>query len=90
MLKVKWRLGLSGGAVIANPIPARYEMPPAAINAAIDEALALAESNGIHGPELTPFLLDRVKTITGGDSLESNIALVKNNARLASEIALVM
>ena len=87
MLRVKWQLGLSGGAVIANPIPVLYEMPPAAINAAIDEALALAEKSGIHGPELTPFLLDRVKTITGGDSLESNIALVKNNARLASEIA---
>ena len=90
MLRLKWQLGLSGGAVIANPIPAQYEMPPAAINSAIDEALALAEKNGIQGPELTPFLLDRVKTLTGGDSLESNIALVKNNARLASEIALFL
>ena len=90
MLQAKWQLGLSGGSVIANPIPSEYEMPQVAINAAIDEALALAEENGIHGPELTPFLLDRVKTITGGDSLESNIALVKNNALLASEIALAM
>ena len=90
MLQVKLRLGLSGGTVIANPIPTQYEMPQDVINAAIDEALDLAEKHGVHGPELTPFLLDHVKTITGGDSLESNIALVKNNALLASEIALAM
>ena len=90
MLHVKWQLGLPGGAVIANPIPTQYEMPTVAINAAIDEALTLAESSGINGPDITPFLLDRVKTITGGDSLESNIALVKNNARLASEIAIAL
>jgi len=87
MLQTKWKLGLTGGAVIANPIPAEYEMPSDAINAAINEAIALAEENGIQGPATTPFLLDRVKAITGGSSLESNIALVKNNARLASEIA---
>jgi len=87
MLRIKWELGLSGGAVIANPVPVEHEMPADAINAAINEALAVAEENGISGPEITPFLLDRVKTITGGSSLESNIALVKNNARLASEIA---
>ena len=90
MLRIKWQLGLSGGAVIANPIPKQYEMPPQVIGAAINEALVMAESSGIHGPDLTPFLLDRVKTITGGDSLESNITLVKNNARLAAEIALAM
>ena len=87
MLKIKWQLGLAGGAVIANPIPAQYEMPADTINAAIDQALALAESKGIHGPESTPFLLAQVKAITGGDSLDSNIALVKENARLAAELA---
>jgi len=87
MLRIKWQLGLSGGAVIANPIPAEYEMPAAIINTAIDEAVNDAEKNGINGPDITPYLLSRVKAITGGDSLESNIALVKHNARIASEIA---
>ena len=87
MLRVKWALGLSGGVVIANPIPMEHEMPADAISAAINEALAVAEENGIGGPEITPFLLNRVKEITGGNSVESLIALVKNNARLASEIA---
>lgn len=87
MLKAKWDLGLSGGAVIANPIPVEYEMPPAVINAAIDQALADAGAAGVRGKDVTPFLLARVKDLTGGDSLESNIALVMNNARLASELA---
>ena len=87
MLRIKWELGLAGGVVIANPIPLEYEMPADAINAAINEALASAEENGIKGPDITPFVLDRVKVITGGSSLESIIALLKNNARLASEIA---
>ncbi len=88
MLKTKWDLGLSGGAVIANPIPVEYEMPAPVINAAIDQALAEAASAGVRGKDVTPFLLARVKDLTGGDSLESNIALVMNNARLASEIAM--
>jgi len=88
MLKAKWSLGLSGGAVIANPIPAEYEMPPAVINAAIEQALSDASSAGVCGKDVTPFLLARVKDLTGGDSLESNIALVMNNARLAAELAL--
>ena len=90
MLRVKWELGLAGGAVIANPIPSEYEIPADAINAAINEALAVAEEYRISGPEITPFLLDRVKTITGGNSLDSIIALLKNNARLASEIAALL
>lgn len=88
MLKAKWDLGLSGGAVIANPIPVEYEMPPAIINAAIDKALADSRAEGVRGKDVTPFLLARVKDLTGGDSLESNIALVMNNARLAAELAL--
>lgn len=87
MLKAKWGLGLSGGAVIANPIPVEYEMPPAVINAAIDQALADASAAGVRGKDVTPFLLARVKDLTGGDSLEANIALVMNNARLAAELA---
>jgi len=87
MLRAMWKLGLGGGAVIANPIPREYEMPFDAINAAIETALGEAHAGGVRGKDVTPFLLARVKDLTGGDSLESNIALVMNNARLASEIA---
>jgi len=87
MLKAKWGLGLSGGAVIANPIPAEFEMPYDAISAAIEQALGESLAQGIRGKDVTPFMLARVKDLTGGDSLESNIALVMNNARLASALA---
>ena len=62
-------------------------MDPAVINKAIDQAIQEAEAQGIHGKETTPFLLARVKDITGGDSLASNIQLVYNNARLAAQTA---
>ncbi|MBN2875488.1 MAG: pseudouridine-5'-phosphate glycosidase [Spirochaetales bacterium] len=87
MLAAKWRLGLAGGAVIANPIPAEFEMPVDTINAAINTALREAEAAGVRGKDVTPFLLARVKDLTGGDSLESNVALVMNNAKLAAELA---
>lgn len=87
LLRAKWDCGLEGGAVIANPIPAEWSMEPAAINAAIWRALAEAEAEGVKGKEVTPFLLAKVAELTGGDSLAANIALVKNNARLAAEIA---
>ncbi|TCS43038.1 pseudouridine-5'-phosphate glycosidase [Reinekea marinisedimentorum] len=86
-LQVKWDIGLTGGAVIANPIPEQYAMPEETITAAIDQALAEAEQQSIHGKESTPFLLARVAELTGGNSLASNIQLVLNNARLACEIA---
>ena len=80
-------LGLRGGMLVTNPIPEQYSMDPAVINAAIDEALAQCRARGIHGKETTPFLLAKVKELTGGDSLASNIQLVFNNARLASRTA---
>jgi pseudouridine-5'-phosphate glycosidase len=86
VLHAKWAMGLSGGMVIANPIPAEYAMPSEAIDAAIEQALAEAQAQKIGGKESTPFLLARVCEITGGDSLASNIQLVLNNARLASAI----
>lgn len=86
-LKAKWELGLNGGVIIANPIPAEYAMDPAVISAAIARAVAEAEEAGVKGKDVTPFLLDRVQQITGGDSLDSNIQLVYNNARLGAEIA---
>ena len=80
-------LGLGGGMLVTNPIPEEFSMDPAVINKAIDEAVAEAEAQGIHGKETTPFLLAKVKDITGGDSLDSNIHLVFNNARLAAQTA---
>lgn len=86
-LKTKWDLGLSGGVVIGNPIPEEYEMDYELINDAIERALEEAEKTGVKGKETTPFLLNRVKEITGGDSLNANIQLVYNNAKVASELA---
>ena len=80
-------IGLGGGMLVTNPIPEEYSMDPVRINAAIDEAVEEARSQGIHGKETTPFLLARIKDITGGDSLASNIQLVLNNARLAARTA---
>ena len=80
-------LGLRGGMLVTNPIPEEFAMDHEVINRAIDEAVAQANAQGIHGKATTPFLLAKVKELTGGDSLESNIQLVFNNARVASQIA---
>lgn len=80
-------LGLAGGQLVVNPIPPESEIPFAEIAPAIERAIAEAEAKGITGKEVTPFLLDRVLEATEGRSLEANIALVRNNARLAAEIA---
>jgi pseudouridylate synthase len=87
-LHVKWAMSLKGGMVVANPIPEAYAMPRAAIDAAIEQALAEAQAQNIGGKESTPFLLARVCDITGGDSLAANIQLVLNNARLASAVGI--
>ena len=87
ILKTKWDIGLEGGVLIANPVPKEFEINSEQIEGKIEQALAEAEEKEITGKELTPFLLDRIKEITGGDSLESNIALVKNNAKIGAEIA---
>lgn len=87
VLSAKWGMGLSGGALIANPIPYRYEMDAAVIDGAISQALDEAAKNGISGKEVTPFLLSRVSEITGGESLKSNIQLVFNNAEVGAAIA---
>ena len=73
--------------IVANPIPQQYSMDSDRINAAIDEAIAEMNKLGIHGKETTPYLLDKIQKLTGGDSLESNIRLVLNNAALAARIA---
>ncbi|WP_297597759.1 pseudouridine-5'-phosphate glycosidase [uncultured Cetobacterium sp.] len=86
-LKAKWDVNLKGGVVIANPIPKEFAMDFDTITTAINNAVAEAEEKGIKGKESTPFLLAKVKDITKGKSLEANIELVFNNARLASQIA---
>ncbi|MBC7618654.1 MAG: pseudouridine-5'-phosphate glycosidase [Candidatus Saccharibacteria bacterium] len=87
VLHIKWSMGLQGGVVIANPIPAEFAMTEAIIDQAIEQALAEAVQQGIGGKDTTPFLLARVNALTGGNSLAANIALVLNNARLAADIA---
>ncbi|WP_462378077.1 pseudouridine-5'-phosphate glycosidase, partial [Emergencia timonensis] len=79
--------GLHTGMLVANPIPEEYSMDGEAINGAINEAIKEAAEKGIHGKETTPFLLAKVKDITGGDSLEANIQLVYNNAKIAAQTA---
>ncbi|MGL5175641.1 MAG: pseudouridine-5'-phosphate glycosidase [Cetobacterium sp.] len=86
-LKAKWDVNLKGGVVIANPIPEEFAMDFDTITNAINNAVSEAEEKGIKGKDSTPFLLAKVKDITKGKSLESNIQLVFNNARLASKIA---
>ncbi|KAF5061016.1 pseudouridine-5'-phosphate glycosidase [Proteiniclasticum sp. QWL-01] len=85
--QTKWDLNLSGGVLVTNPIPAEYSMDPELINQAIENALDEAKVQGIQGKETTPFLLSRIKEITKGKSLDSNIQLVYNNAAVASDIA---
>ena len=80
-------LGIEGGMLVTNPIPEEYSMNPDVINRAIDQAVAEANQQGINGKAITPFLLARIKDLTGGDSLDSNIQLVLNNARLAARVA---
>jgi len=87
LINAKWALGLDGGVVIANPIPAADEMEYAAINKAIEQALVEAKAKKLKGKEITPFLLAKIEALTGGLSLEANIKLVLNNARLAAELA---
>ncbi|MDO4719869.1 MAG: pseudouridine-5'-phosphate glycosidase [Peptostreptococcaceae bacterium] len=86
-LKAKWDMELRGGVVIANPIPEQYQMDHEKIRSCIENAVKEAEEKGIGGKQSTPFLLAKVKELTGGESLNANIQLVFNNARLASRLA---
>ena len=85
--KVQRELGMKGGMLVTNPIPEEYAMDKSVIDAAIEKALAEAAEKGVRGKDTTPFLLAKVKDLTGGDSLESNIKLVFNNAALAAKTA---
>ena len=87
LLQVKWATGLNGGVVIANPVPEAYALDEHIMQKAIEQALAAQQKAGIKGKDSTPFLLAKVKELTSGQSLVSNIELVLNNARLAARIA---
>lgn len=87
LMQAKWDMGLRGGILVANPIPSEYEMDPLVIDKAIKEAIVEMDNLQIKGNKTTPYLLAKIKEITGGDSLDSNIQLVYNNCKLASEIA---
>lgn len=87
VIKTQWSLGLKGGIVIANPIPEKFALPKDYMDRIIEESLKEAEKTGIKGKVLTPFLLNKINELSEGKSLKANIALVKNNARVAAKIA---
>lgn len=88
LVRTKWELGLNGGVVVANPIPEEHAMEETLMNQVIEMALQEAKEKQIEGKQVTPFLLAKVKELTDGKSLEANIALIKNNARVGAQIAL--
>ena len=88
ILQTKWALGLKGGVVIGNPIPAEYELDYNEMEAVINHALAAAKEANIHGKDTTPFLLSHIKDYTKGVSFASNLQLAYNNARVASRISI--
>ncbi len=85
--QTKKELGIQGGFIVANPIPSQFSMDTKVINRAINQAIEEMKKLGIKGKETTPYLLDKIQKLTGGDSLEANIKLVINNAALAAETA---
>jgi len=87
VMRAKWAMGLKGGVVVANPIPAEAEIPAEEIAPVIDAAVKKAERQGISGKETTPFLLAEIAGVTEGRSLAANIALAKHNAKIAAAIA---
>jgi pseudouridine-5'-phosphate glycosidase len=82
-----WSLGLGSGLIIACPVPAEYALPPEVVDRAIEAALAAAGHAGVSGAAVTPFLLDQIREQTEGESIATNIALIRNNAAIAARIA---
>jgi pseudouridine-5'-phosphate glycosidase len=89
-IRTKWSLGLAGGVVLSTPVPQAHAMPREEIDAITQQALAEAAQQGITGKAVTPFLLARIKALTGGRSLATNIALVKHNAEVGARLALAL
>lgn len=90
LLLARRRLGSRGGVLLAVPLPAEHALPEAETRSAVEEALRRARQQGLAGEALTPFLLSQIQEITAGRSLDSNIALIKNNARIGAEIAVAL
>jgi pseudouridylate synthase len=90
LLAAHWAMGITSGAIIANPIPHEFEVPAEDIVPSVDAAVEEARKKGIAGKAVTPFLLARLAEATGGRSLAANIALAKNNARVAARIAVAL
>lgn len=89
-IHTKWALGLKGGVVVSTPVPAEMEIPAAQIDHVVAQALLEAEQQGIAGKATTPYLLKRINELTQGASLKTNIALVKNNARVGAQLAVAL
>jgi len=89
-IRTKWRLGLAGGVVVSNPVPEAMAMQSEEIDAIIVQALREADEQGVKGKLVTPFLLARIKELTGGRSLATNIALVKHNALVGAQLAVAL
>jgi len=87
IVEAKRKLGLPGGVLICAPVPEEFELPAAEANAAIEQALAEADAQGVHGKAITPFLLARIVELTGERSLRANLALLENNVRIGAQIA---
>lgn len=89
-IRTKWQLGLKGGVVVSNPVPLDAAMAPDEIDAIIHQALQEAQQQAVTGKQVTPFLLARIKELTGGRSLATNIALVKHNALVGARLAVAL
>ncbi|MFL6659983.1 MAG: pseudouridine-5'-phosphate glycosidase [Massilia sp.] len=89
-IQTKWELGLHGGVVVSNPVPEMFAMPKEEIDRITEQALAEAAAGGVTGKKVTPFLLSRIKELTEGRSLNTNIALVKHNALIGAQLAVAL
>lgn len=87
LIHISDQLGLKQGSLFVNPVPAEYSLDPKFVEEKIEDAIAMMEKDGIHGKRVTPYLLDKLVGLTGGKSLETNIALIRNNAKVAGAIA---
>ncbi len=88
--KAQWSLGLSGAILVTQPPPTEVELPFEQMDSIIKVAVTEAKKLGIHGPAVTPFLLEKVKNISNGESMVTNVALLKNNAKLAAQISVAL
>jgi len=89
-IRTKWQLGLAGGVVVSNPVPERFAMPKEEIDRITEQALQEAAQQGVTGKKVTPFLLARIKELTAGRSLATNIALVEHNALVGARLAVAL